>query len=265
MIGWARYPYEGRVVLVTGAGSGIGRAIARAFLEQGATVAVCGRRLAPLRETVAGFPEDRAAVLEGDMSDAGDIAGVVERVRERYGRIDVVVANAGLSLPGSVDDLDDDTWERMRSINVDGLIRLARAVVPHLRETRGNLIAISSVAGLGGDWNQAGYNATKGAVNALVQSMALDLGRDGVRVNAIAPAFTETAQTRSRLQDPVFWSALRDRLALDRAAVPEDVARAALFLASPDAGYLTGVILPVDGGTTASVGTPRPPFEVSEY
>jgi NAD(P)-dependent dehydrogenase (short-subunit alcohol dehydrogenase family) len=102
------------------------------------------------------------------------------------------------------------------------------------------------------------HNATKGAVNALVQSMALDLGRDGVRVNAIAPAFTATRQTQERLDDPVFRSALHDRLALDRAADPEDVARAALFLASPDAAYITGVVLPVDGGTTASVGTPRP-------
>ena len=95
-------------------------------------------------------------------------------------------------------------------------------------------------------------------MNALVQSMALDLGRDGVRVNAIAPAFTATRQTQERLDDPAFWSALRDRLALERAADPEDVARAALFLASPDAAYITGVVLPVDGGTTASVGTPRP-------
>lgn len=146
----------------------------------------------------------------------------------------------------------------MRSINLDGLIRLARATVPLLRRTRGTFLAVSSVAGLGGDWNQAGYNATKGAVNALVQSMALDLGRDGVRVNAIAPAFTATRQTQERLDDPVFWSALRDRLALDRAAQPDDIARAALFLASPDADYITGVVLPVDGGTTASVGTPRP-------
>src|SRR5690349_18166211 len=160
--------------------------------------------------------------------------------------------------PGTVDTLDDASWERMRSINLDGLIRLARTSVPRLRESRGTFLAISSIAGLGGDWNQAGYNATKGAVNALVQSMALDLGRDGVRVNAIAPAFTATRQTQDRLDDPAFWSALRNRLALERAADPEDVARAALFLASPDAAYITGVVLPVDGGTTASVGTPRP-------
>lgn len=169
-----------------------------------------------------------------------------------------MIANAGFAMAGTIDTLDGSTWEQMRSINIDGLIRLARVSMPWLRESRGTFLAISSVAGFGGDWNQAGYNATKGAVNALVQSMALDLGRDGVRVNAIAPAFTATRLTQERLDDAAFWAALRDRLALDRPAEPEDVARAALFLASPDAAYITGIVLPVDGGTTASVGTPRP-------
>lgn len=258
MIAWARYPYDGTTVLVTGGGSGIGRAIARAFLEQGASVLVTGRRPDPLAETVAGFPADRTALAVGDMSTQDDVTAAVESLVARWGHLDVVIANAGLSMPGTIDDLDDDSWERMRSINLDGLIRLARTTVPLLRASHGTFLAISSVAGLGGDWNQTGYNATKGAVNTLVQSMALDLGRDGVRVNAVAPAFTATRQTQQRLDDPAFWSVLRDRLALDRPAQPEDVARAALFLAGPDAAYITGVVLPVDGGTTASSGTPRP-------
>lgn len=258
MIAWARYPYDGTVVLITGGGSGIGRAVARAFAEQGARIAISGRREVPLLETIADVPGDRALVVAADVATVAGVEEVVEAVLARWGRVDVVIANAGLSEPGTVDDLDDVAWERMRSVNVDGLIRLARATVPHLRCSRGTFIAMSSVAGFGGDWNQAGYNATKGAVNALVQSMALDLGRDGVRVNAIAPAFTATRQTRKRLDNPAFRDALLDRIALDRPADPEDIARAALFLASPDAGYITGVVLPVDGGTTASVGTPRP-------
>jgi meso-butanediol dehydrogenase/(S,S)-butanediol dehydrogenase/diacetyl reductase len=258
VIAWARYPYDGTTVLVTGGGSGIGRAIARAFLEQGASVLVTGRHSAPLEETVAAFPAERCAVMVGDMATREGVASAVQHLTDRWGHLDVVVANAGVAVAGTIDSLDDQTWERMRSINIDGLIRLARVSVPWLRASRGSFLAISSVAGFGGDWNQAGYNATKGAVNALVQSMALDLGRDGVRVNAIAPAFTATRLTQERLDDPAFWGALRDRLALDRAADPDDIARAALFLASPDAAYITGVVLPVDGGTTASVGTPRP-------
>jgi meso-butanediol dehydrogenase/(S,S)-butanediol dehydrogenase/diacetyl reductase len=219
---------------------------------------VTGRHPEPLHETIESFPDDRATVVVGDMATQDGVTAAINGLVERWSHLDVVVANAGVSTPGTVDNLDDATWEQMRSINLDGLIRLARTSVPRLRESRGSFLAISSVAGFGGDWNQAGYNATKGAVNTLVQSMALDLGRDGVRVNAIAPAFTATRQTQKRLDDPTFWSALHDRLALDRAAHPEDVARAALFLASPDAAYITGVVLPVDGGTTASVGTPRP-------
>ncbi|MDF2444631.1 MAG: meso-butanediol dehydrogenase / (S,S)-butanediol dehydrogenase / diacetyl reductase [Subtercola sp.] len=258
MIAWARYPFNGSRVLVTGAGSGIGRAIARAFLEQGARVAVAGRRGEALRETVAGFPADSTLLLPADLALRADVESTVAAVARAWGGVDTVIANAGLSEPGTIDELTDDSWERMRSINVDGMIHLARAAVPWLRESRGSFTAISSIAGLGGDWSQVGYNATKGAVNTLVQSLALDLGRSGVRVNAIAPGFTATAQTEARLGDPAFWAALRDRLALDRPATPDDVARAALFLASPDAAYITGVILPVDGGTSASSGTPRP-------
>lgn len=258
MISALKYPYEGTVVVVTGAGSGIGRAIARAFLEQGANVVVSGRRPEPLSQTVEGFPAERAFRVPADLSTEDGVQDLVQQAVDRFGRIDTVIANAGLSLPGTIDDLDGAQWERMRSINLDGLILLARAVVPALRESKGSFIAMSSVAGFGGDWRQAGYNATKAAVNALVQSMALDLGRDGVRVNAIAPGFTATALTEGRLAKPEFWAKLRDRLALDRAGTVEDVARAALWLASPDASYITGVILPVDGGTLASVGTPRP-------
>ena len=258
MIAWAQYPYESTTVLITGGGSGIGRSIARAYLEQGASVLVTGRHAETLQETVAGFPLDRAAVLATDMATEDGVGAAVAETARRWGRLDIVVANAGTSTPGTIETLDDAQWTRMRAINLDGLIRLARASVPALRASRGTFLAISSVAGFGGDWNQAGYNATKGAVNALIQSMALDLGRDGVRVNAIAPAFTATRLTQDRLDDPAFWAALRDRIALDRAAEPADIARAALFLTSPDAAYITGVVLPVDGGTTASVGTPRP-------
>lgn len=217
MIAWATYPYTGRVVLVTGAGSGIGRAIARAFLEQGACVAALGRSPEPLNESVAGFDANQTMVIPTDITDPAALTAAVTATRERFGRLDVVIANAGTSAPSTIDTFDDAAWAEMRSINVDSMIRLARLTVPMLRESRGNFLAVSSVAGLGGDWNQFAYNATEYAVNGLVQS-----------------------------------------LALDRVAVPEDIARAALFLAGPDAEYITGVVLPVDGGTTASSGTPRP-------
>lgn len=258
MIAWATYPYAGSVVLVTGAGSGIGRAIARAFLEQGAFVAVIGRNERPLREAVDGFVDDRALVVSSDLTAPGAVDAAVETVVSHFGRLDIVIANAGTSEGSDLDTFDDAAWERLRSINLDAMIRLVQATAPHLRRTKGNLVAISSIAGMRGDWGMFAYNATKGAVNALVQSLALDLGADGVRVNAIAPAFTVSRLTQERLDDAVFTERLLDRIALARVAQPEDIARVALFVASPDAAYLTGAIIPVDGGTTASSGTPRP-------
>jgi meso-butanediol dehydrogenase/(S,S)-butanediol dehydrogenase/diacetyl reductase len=258
MIAWATYPYQGQVVLVTGAGTGIGRATARAFLEQGACVAVLGRRPEPLQEAVAGFDAERAQVVVADVTDADALEGAVAAIIQRFGRIDVVVANAGTSEPSRIDTFDDAAWKRLRSVNLDSVIRLARLTVPHLRANRGNFVAVSSIAGLRGDWSQFAYNATKAAVNAMVQSLALDLGADGVRVNAIAPAFTVSRLTQERLDDPAFAERLLDRVALDRVAQPEDIARAVLFLAGPDAGYITGAVIPVDGGTSASSGTPRP-------
>jgi meso-butanediol dehydrogenase / (S,S)-butanediol dehydrogenase / diacetyl reductase len=258
MITWARYPYDNTVVLVTGAGSGIGQATARAFLENGASVCVVGRGEEPLHRTVEGFPAERVLVCAADVADRAQVEKVVSTTVERFGRLDVVVNNAGVFEGGEVDDYSDAAWERMRGINVDALLYMFRAAMPWLKRSRGNLVAISSVSGLRGDWGQFAYNATKGAVNAMVQSLALDAGAHGVRANVVAPAFTATRLTQERLDDPGFAAALANRVALGRAATPEDVARTVLFLAGPDASYITGAIIPVDGGTTASTGQPRP-------
>ncbi len=114
MIAWAHYPYQGRVVLVTGAGTGIGRATARAFLEQGASVAVLGRRPEPLREAVVGFDAERVQVVGADVTDADALEGAVAAVTERFGRLDVVVANAGISEPSRIDSFDNAAWERLQ-------------------------------------------------------------------------------------------------------------------------------------------------------
>jgi meso-butanediol dehydrogenase / (S,S)-butanediol dehydrogenase / diacetyl reductase len=254
---WVRYPYDGRVVLVTGGGSGIGRAIARAFLEQGAAVAVVGRRRDALNEAVEGFPSERAHVLVADLADVDAPAQCVAEVVGRFGRLDVVVASAGTSEPSDIENFDLAAWERQRRINLDSVLLLVAASVAHLQDSAGNFLAISSIAGLRGDWNQFAYNATKAAINVAVQALALDLGSTGVRVNAIAPGFIETRLTQERLDDAEFRSRLLDRVAMDRVGSPDDIAHAALFLCSRDASYITGVILPVDGGVSASSGTPR--------
>lgn len=261
MIAWASYPYAGSIALVTGAGTGIGRAIARAFLEQGASVAVIGRTESALREAVDGFSVDRILIIPTDLTAPGAVDDATHAVIDRFGRLDIVIANAGTSEASDIATFGDDAWERIRSINLDAMVALVRATVPHLRETRGNFLAISSISGMRGEWGMYAYNATKAAVNVMVQSLALDLGADGVRVNAIAPGFTVSRLTRDRLDDAVFRDRLMERIALDRVGQPDDIARVALFVASPDAAYLTGAIIPVDGGTSASVGTPSPARE----
>lgn len=254
----AEYPYSGTVVLVTGAGSGIGEATARAFLDQGASVALVGRTEASLVDTADGHPSDRALVLARDLTDPGAASEVVDATVGEFGRLDAVVAAAGTSEPSPVDGSSREAWDRLRSINLEAVVDLALASAPHLRQSRGSLTVISSIAGLRGEWGMFAYGATKSAVNTLVQGLALDLGADGVRVNAIAPGFTVSRLTEERLDDPEFLERLLDRVALDRVAVPEDIAGVALFLASADAGYITGAVIPVDGGTSASNGTPRP-------
>jgi meso-butanediol dehydrogenase/(S,S)-butanediol dehydrogenase/diacetyl reductase len=250
----ATFDFTGSVVLVTGGGTGIGRAITRAFLEAGATVAITGRRPDRLAEALEGYPRERTAALPADVSDGRQVATVVADVLGRFGRLDVVVSNAAGYETGPLTDLTDEAWERLRATNVDALFHLAKAALPHLASVGGNLVAVSSVSGQRGDWGQAAYNATKAAVDNFVRSLALDWGPQGVRLNAVAPSFTLTELTESVGRDEASLAPHVNRIALGRPGEPADVAPAVLFLASDAARYVTGTILPVDGGTSASTG-----------
>lgn len=252
-----RYALDDRRVLVTGGGSGIGAAIARAFLDNGARVAVSGRRRKPLDDFAAAAPEGRGFAAPGDVGLVADAQRVVADTVERFGGLDVVVSNAGAYAGGDLADLTIYEWESLRSANVDGFLHLAQASLPHLERAGGSLIAVSSVSGFRGDWGQAAYNATKHAVLGFVRSLALDYGDRGVRINAVAPAFTLTDMTAGVGRSEEALAPFVDRVALGRPGEPGDVAPAVLFLASDDAAYITGAVLPVDGGTSASTGQPR--------
>lgn len=248
------YPYAGKTVLITGGGTGIGRAIAEAFLDNGANVAISGRRRDKLDDVLTGHPEERTLAVEADVTDDESVKSMVAAVVERFGTLDVLVNNAAAYVNGPFDDLTLDTWESIRSTNIDGFVHVVRHSLPELKKSGGNVVVVGSVSGLRGDWGQAAYNATKAAIMNFVQSLALDYGPRGIRFNAVAPALTITDLTRSIEEDEAALEAAVNRIALGRPGRPADIAPAVLFLASPDAAYITGAWLPVDGGTSASTG-----------
>lgn len=248
------YGLSGKTVIVTGAGSGIGRAVARAFAEQGCRLVLAGRREDALAETAEGMSADHVIAIPTDVQDRESVADLVAIASDRFGTIDVVVSNAAAYASGPIESLDPEAYRAMIATNVDGTVYLVQEAIPHLRPGS-SILFTTSVSALRGDWNQAVYNASKGAMTTLMQSLALDLGPRGIRVNAVAPAFTPMGSLGERIRsDSTFAAPFNNRVALGRTGVPEDIAPAFLFLASDDARYITGVTLPVDGGTSASTG-----------
>ncbi|HHW50048.1 MAG TPA: SDR family oxidoreductase [Pseudoclavibacter sp.] len=251
------YAFAGKSVLVTGAGSGIGRAIARGFLDNGAHVVAAGRRRGPLLDTLASASPEQALAITADVSDRASVENLVAQTVEAWGGLDVIVSNAAIYESGELAAMSEQDWHTMFAVNVDGLYHLVCAAAPHLEASQGNVVAVSSVSGDFGDWGQAAYNSTKHAVTGLIRSLALDYGQRGVRFNAVAPAFTMTDMTEGVWEGGADLTAFTNRIALARPGRPEDVVGAALFLASPDASYITGSVLTVDGGTSASSGQPH--------
>lgn len=249
--------FEGKIVIVTGAGSGIGAGIARRFLQEGACVVLNGRREHKLRETLAGFNAAQALVHPGDVSDEAYVERLVADTVATFGQVDVLVNNAGFANLGPFGQTTTEVWRALLGTNLDGVFFAARAALPHLLQTAGCIVNISSVSGIGGDWGLSAYNAAKGAVTNFTKALALEYGARGVRVNAVAPSFTSTEATAELEKSAAVQAAFADRLPKARAATPAEIAAVVAFLASEDAGFVNGVILPVDGGLSASNGQPN--------
>lgn len=249
--------FAGKTVLVTGAGSGIGAATARRFATEGASVVLVDRSADKLRGIAQTLDESRTLAIPADVSDLAAVERFVRQAIERFGRLDVLVNNAGTVVTGGVAETPVEDWRRIMAVDLDAVFYCTRVAVPHLVATKGCIVNVSSVSGLGGDWGMSFYNAAKGGVTNFTRAVALDLGAQGVRVNAVNPTFTRTGMTEDMQQDAELMAKFRERIPLGRPGEPEDVAAAIAFLASDDARFITGVNLPVDGGLGASNGQPR--------
>lgn len=248
--------FAGKVVVITGAGSGMGEAAARLFSAEGAAVVLAGDTRAKLDRVAGGLTRTRTLVHEVDVSQPTQVQGLIDAAVDKFGQLDVLINCAGIDQPGAAEDVTPDEWQRVMNIDAGGTFYACRAALPHLKKTKGNIINVSSVSGLGGDWSHVAYNASKGAVSMLTQCLALDHGKDGVRVNAVCPSLTLTPMTTEIEGDAEKMAKFRERIPLGRPAEPEDIALAMLFLAGQEARYITGVLLPVDGGLSASNGQP---------
>ncbi|HHX8263675.1 meso-2,3-butanediol dehydrogenase [Vibrio diabolicus] len=246
---------KNKVALVTGSANGIGLAIAKRFYEEGANVALADWNEEQLANAVEGFDKQRVSAHSIDVSDPDKVAALISDVVTRFGKLDILVNNAGVHVPGSVIEGSVEDWKKISGVNIDGVVYCAKFALPELLKTKGCMVNTASVSGLGGDWGAAFYCASKGAVVNLTRAMALDHGADGVRINAVCPSLVKTNMTNGWPQE--IRDKFNERIALGRAAEPEEIASVVTFLASDDASFINGVNLPVDGGATASDGQPK--------
>ncbi len=237
-----------KVAVITGGNSGIGKAIARDFVENGAEVVVSG-----LNEEKGRKTENEIACIfqKSDIRDYSEVEKLVEFTVDKYGKLDTIINNAGIASESKLGDMKLEEWQDIIDTNLTGVMNGSKAALPHLIESNGSIINTASIYGLVGGAGAAAYSAAKGGVVNFTQQVAVDYAEQGVRVNSICPGFVETPMTEDILEQDRFYNFVKANTPMGRPAQPEEIAPLATFLASNRASYITGVNIPIDGGWTA--------------
>jgi NAD(P)-dependent dehydrogenase (short-subunit alcohol dehydrogenase family) len=247
---------DGKVVLVTGGAKGIGKGCAQVLGKHGARIAVVDLDAVagPLTAKEIEASGGRAVFFQADVSKADDVQKTMTDVIEAFGRLDVLINNAGYHLSKNVEDTSEKEWDYILNTNLRSVFLCSKYAIPHLRKTRGAIVNMSSMVGLVGQRNAGAYSATKGGMIAMTRGMALDFAKDGIRVNCICPGWVQTPLVEDWFSQQADPQAAKEyiygRHPLGRIAAIEEVGNAVAFLCSEESSFVTGVALPVDGGVT---------------
>lgn len=238
---------SGKVALITGGARGIGKETARKFLQEGARVVICDHDQSTGLATIKEFGKDELSFFKVNVTDTAQIEEMVKSTINTYGRIDILINNAGITSDGFLTKMDEENWEKVIAVNLTGVFKCTKAVAPVMLEQKsGVILNASSVVGLYGNIGQTNYVATKAGVIGLTKGWAKEFGPKGIRVNAVAPGFVETDMVNDVPKK--ILDIMKEKTPLRKLGKPEDIAAAYLFLASDDASYINGAILSVDGG-----------------
>jgi len=241
--------FEGKVVLVTGGRSGIGKAIACRLQQEGATVITAQRR-----------PDAEFESIAADFSDPQSPERIIQEVIARHKKLDVLVNNAGMMQEARVEDMSLEDWQRNITVNLTAPFLLIKAALPYLRQTRGNIVNTGSIEGLAANPDHAAYCTAKAGLHGLTRAVAVDHGSEGIRCNAIAPGWIDTELNQEMINSSTDADSFRQAISrihpVDRTGAPEEVAAMVAMLAADEAGFITGQVFTVDGGRTAKLSLP---------
>lgn len=248
----------GKVALITGGNAGIGEAVAKLFAREGAAVVIMGRRKAEVDRVVQEIErgKGRALAVVGSVTDENQVQMAVSQTVRTFERLDILVNNAGVGEFGKkIHETEDDTWSRVLDVNLTGVFRMTRAVVPEmLKRGGGAIVNISSIASLVGIPAIPAYAASKGGVDALTRAVAIDYAKDGIRCNVVNPGLINTPMAAPLMANPDMLQPILSHYAIPRPGKPEEVAHMVLYLASDEAAWVTGGTFTIDGGMTVSKG-----------